>query len=189
HEGDVCTRETTGLGIMSLLADCCAGETFARVTDRQAAYAAIVNLFTSANNGDPIASEAAKLVPVALATINLDGVPLHNLIDFRKEEQSSAGGHFIRDLRHRLLLNMEAHASRILQVKNENDREHLRCEFQLDMRDDLAALRDALRLEAFQTLGWKELGAAALAAGALATITSLHPMVMVGSTAAGAIGG
>jgi hypothetical protein len=190
-DGDVCTRSVTGLAIMSLLADCCAGDVFARVTDRVAAYGAISNLFTSpSDSGQTIGCDENQLITVALAAINLDGVPLQKLIDFRKQEESAAGGHFIRDLRHQLLSKLEGQALRLAQLKTQGDRKQVQREFEFDMRDDLMALRDALRLEAFQIIGWKELGTAALATGALATLATVHPLPNLGSSAAiGAIGG
>lgn len=189
YEGDVRTPEVTGLGVMSLLADCCAGETLTRVTDREAAYAAIANLFTTSSEDKPDGGgEMEGLAEVALATINLSDVPLHQLIDFRKEEEASATGHSIRDLRHSLLARMEAQSAQIEGMKSQSDREQLRFEFEADMRDDLASLRSALRLEAWQVLGWKELSTIALAAGGLSTMASLHPTVTLSySAAAGAI--
>jgi hypothetical protein len=187
--GDVCTPEVTGLGIMSLLADCCAGESLARVTDREAAYAALSNLFTYTDKALPkMTSEAEQLIPITVATINIDNIPLQRLIDFRKEE-ASVGGHFIRDLRHRLREKLEVQAAQMAQMKSHKDREQIQEEFKSDMQDDLATLRQALRLETSQAFGWKEIGTAALASGVLATITSSHPMVLSYTVAAGAIGG
>lgn len=49
-DSDYPLQEATGLSIMAILADCCAGETFQRVTDRGAAYATLTGLLREGSN-------------------------------------------------------------------------------------------------------------------------------------------
>jgi hypothetical protein len=60
--------EYAGLAVMSILADCCAGTTRSRVTDRSDAYATVVGLLGN-NPGAPKVKKAeahSQLVPISL---------------------------------------------------------------------------------------------------------------------------
>jgi hypothetical protein len=94
--------EPGGLTIMSILADCCAGNTRSRVTDRGSAYATLAGLLGSdSGNEDQEASAAEEqLVPIALEVINALSIDLLHLIALREREKAQ-GGHAISDLRHR----------------------------------------------------------------------------------------
>lgn len=135
-----------GLAVMSILADCCAGTTLARVTDRAAAYSAVVGLLADQADGllakDIQAHE--QLVPISLRVVNTDDVDLKRLIEFREREERSSG-HSLRDLRHRYVSSLDSYAQKLTAAENESDVEELKRQFEDDMKDDLRNLRDELR--------------------------------------------
>lgn len=66
----------TGLSLMSLLADCCAGDSLVRVTDRSAAYASLSGLLTESTLGSVDAGEAREsLLAVVLKVADADRIP------------------------------------------------------------------------------------------------------------------
>jgi hypothetical protein len=78
ENADYPTAGPTGLSLMSLLADCCAGDTLARITDRSAAYASLSGLLTeSASTGFALAKERAK--DFLKARINRPGDSPHSV--------------------------------------------------------------------------------------------------------------
>lgn len=158
--------QAAGLSIMSLLADCCAGETRSRITDRQLAYATVTNLLVSekpAHEGDH-----DVVVPLTLELVNVSELTLSQLINFRKNEGKS-GGHDLRDLRHRYLSRIEAHILAIRTAKRASDRRELQRQFQDDMRDDLAALKAELRVARQDAWLSKDVMVTAIATAAVAT--------------------
>jgi hypothetical protein len=184
------TAESTGLSLMSLLADCCAGKSLARVTDRALAYASLAGLLTGVQDAS-VATEKARqaLLPIAVTIADVQDLALEGWIAFRKREEGASDGHLVRQLRHRFVACIEAQAQTLAAAENSRDREELRRQFEQDMRDDYRALREALKLEAHQTLGTKELITAVV--GGIATIGAvathqLLPMPGV-ITATGAI--
>jgi len=179
----------TGLALMSLLADCCAGATFARVTDRGDAYSSLAGLLVDRSNVTGVnpcgasrtldgvisdmayADEPSVLVSLALEVVDLDCLTLKQLIRLRKSERKTTGSS-LRDLRHRLSERVASQAVALCSVaRSRRDQDELRRQFQEDMRDDYAALKESLKLEAKQVLGTKEIVAAVLAtAGIAATL-------------------
>jgi hypothetical protein len=132
--------EATGLSMMSLLADCCAGETRTRVTDRGSAYANIPNLTLQAEQGTEKASYDA-VVPLTLRLINTEDLSLATLVEFRKREEKSKG---LEDLRHRYANTIERYIADIDRNGKESDiLEHNRV-FEENMKQDLEDLRSEL---------------------------------------------
>jgi hypothetical protein len=129
--------KAAGLHIMSILADCMAGETRARITDRELAYAMITNLLVEERQ--PIEGSYETVVPLTLEAIQVSDLSLDRLIAFRKRED-----HEIRDLRHRYVDRIEDHIKAVLKLKKASDRQELERQFKLDMADDLKHLNDAL---------------------------------------------
>jgi hypothetical protein len=128
---------------MSLLADCCAGKTRARVTDRGIAYATITNLLIQ--DEPPHGAEYDVVLPLTLNLVNTSDLPLHTLIEFRKRE-AKAKGHEARDLRHRYIQRVEQHIKTICSVDKSADRKEIERQFESDMQDDLGHLRDELKI-------------------------------------------
>src|SRR6267142_736547 len=90
QQGEVPLVDRFGLSIMSILTDCCAGEMLARITDRGAAYAAVVELLKGRPNGQVARPNDAyeSLVPISLKVLNIDEIPLSKLIDLRQREKN-----------------------------------------------------------------------------------------------------
>lgn len=140
--GDYPFMEPAGLTIMSILADCCAGQSKARVTDRGDAYASINSLLVDGPLSATSSYDAAEgLVPFALQVANLDGFDLNDLIDFRVREEKERG-HTLRDLRHRYVDNMSKYLDRIRkEARSQSDVVEIRYQYFDDMRIDLAHLK------------------------------------------------
>jgi hypothetical protein len=86
--------ETAGLTLMSILADCCAGTTRCRVTDRGAAYATLSGLIgddLQSVRGDPRPATQQQIVAVALDVIDVQSLDLNTLIAFREREAKEGG--------------------------------------------------------------------------------------------------
>lgn len=167
------TTIAMGLTLMSILTDCCAKKSFTRVTDRAASYAALQSLVT--DGVDP-ESEAIKneLVPIAVRTVNSEKLGIRRLIEFRKGE-----GHSERDLRHRLLRHVEEQARIIAKAEAPAGRNEALRQFESDIQDDYKLLKEALKLNAGETLGSKEIIITLLGAVGMAAAGSLgHPMML-----------
>ena len=177
--------EAAGLTIMSILADCCAGETRARITDRGLAYATVTNLLV--DDKPPIEADYERVVPLTLSVIEASDLPLRTLIDFRKREEKS-GGHAIRDLRHRYVDRIENHVKAVKAVKSASDARELELQFEVEMKDDLRHLRDELGMARTGALLSKDVVVTVVAgAGAFVAMTlGLHIDVPTAFTLTGA---
>lgn len=175
--------EATGLTMMSLLADCCAGTTRARITDRNEAYANIVNLATQ--NAEPADPNCDVAVPLTLRLVDTATVPLKALIEFRRKEEKSQG-HDMRRLRHRYAERIEAYIELVrTKGKKANDREEIQRLFEQDMKDDLAVLRDELSQANAMALASEAVVSVAVTgiAAAAELLTLGFPFVLTGMTA------
>ncbi len=161
----------TGLSIMSILADCCAGETLARVTDQGLAYATLTNLQV-----DDMANEGSDtydtLVPMTLGLLDISDIPLENLIAFRKREEKEVNGHTLTALRHNYLKQVEDYAIDLPKFTKKKDKEERMRTFETDMRKDLKHLAEELWRSKVDVTFSKEavvsvLAAVTMAAGAL----------------------
>jgi hypothetical protein len=133
--------EATGLTMMSLLAECCAGTTRTLVTDRGVAYANLINL--TAEGTTPTEGDYDVVVPITLSLVNTATVPLNSLIEFRKREAKSKSRD-LRDLRHRYVKRIEDHVDRIRSEAKPSDRKELQRLFEEEMKSDLAVLKNEL---------------------------------------------
>jgi hypothetical protein len=185
----------TGLSLMSLLADCCAGESLVRVTDRSVAYASLSGLMTdptAASFGEADARES--ILALALKVADSDSIPLAKWIEFRKRENSAADGHQVRDLRHRFVEHIETQAKRIASAKSGVERTEIEMQSGEDTLDDYKALHEALKLEAWQLFPTKEIiisilgGIAAIGSLALNSVIPM-PDVLTSTGAIASIGG
>ena len=171
---DIPFSAPTGLSLMSILADCCAGKTRARVTDRADAYAFVTNLLQgdSENKTEPVGQEANEcFVAITLNVVDASTIDLSRLVELRKREQKS-GGHAIRDLRHRYVDRMESYAKATTEtVGTKSDAEELKRQLTDNMKDDLAALKDELKFARNDVLFSREMITAAVAA--VGTIAAL----------------
>jgi hypothetical protein len=182
------TTIAMGLTLMSILADCCAKKSFTRVTDRAASYAALQSLLVDGLDPE---SEAIKneLVPIAVRTVNPRGLNIKRLIDFRKNE-----GYAERNLRHRLLRHLDEQARLIAQAETSTARKEALRQFQTDIQDDYRELKEALKLNAVETIVSREmiltlLGTVGMAAAAGLRHSLPLPEVATASGGSVAIGG
>jgi hypothetical protein len=173
-----------GLSVMSILADCCAGKTRARVTDQGSAYATISNLLqgvSTPRGSEEETKSRETFVSIGLETVNLSKIPLRRLIDFRMRERK-ASGHAYRDLRHRFVDRMEAYVDTITKTKgNQTDADNLSGELAEALKDDLATLRDELGFARNDVIFSKEMITAAVAGlGTIAAFAFGAPMLVEG---------
>lgn len=155
-------------------------------------YAALTGLFVDESPSDnALPGMHAELVPLTISIVATDNLPLKKLVELRKREESANDGQFIRDLRHRFVERIEAQVKQISTAETASDAMELKRQFEQDMRDDYRALRDALKLEAQQLLGMKEIMTVFLGVGVLAAAAAGFPMPNVVSAggAAATIGG
>ena len=159
--------ETAGLSVMSILADCCAGTTRAQITDRGLAYATITNLLVEQPRGGATVDHYERVVPLTLGLIDASSIPLEHLINFR-ERENKAGGHALRDLRHRYLDAIEAHVQSLQKVETREDWQELDRVFEVKMKDDLRDLNEELRRTKAEAILSKEFVTSIVVAGATA---------------------
>lgn len=183
--------EPAGLTVMSVLADCCAGTTRTRITDRDAAYATLSNILGSDSRSRLADRKPVdeQLVAITLSIIDAPSMSLGKLVEFRKREVGQ-GGHAIRDLRHRYLGGLEAYVNKLKsEDATESDALEIKREFEQKMKDDLAHLREELGLAKRETLLSKEILVTTLAAfGTVAAWAYGHPIPLPGAlTSGGAI--
>jgi hypothetical protein len=192
---DYPTANATGLSLMSLLADCCAGDSLARITDRSAAYASLAGLLTQSPEDNVLSESSLEgLLALNLKVIDADGIPISQWVKLREREVGAADGYQVRDLRHRFVDNLEKQASRLAKAKSTTERDEIRAQIEEENLDDCRDLREALKLEAWQMLPTKEvlvsvLGGAAQIVGLALNTTLPMPDVVSATGAVAAIGG
>jgi hypothetical protein len=181
--------EPAGLMAMAILADCCAGTTRARVTDRGPAYASLAGLLGK-DMGQRVRAQRApqeQLVHISLNVLNPRGISIERLIEFREREEKESG-HTLRDLRHRYVAGLETHVKRLTtEGGKREDARQIRREIADDMRSDLASLKSELGSSKREVLLSKEIVLTVLAAvGSIATWAFGIPIPIAGAiTAAG----
>jgi hypothetical protein len=185
HPDQVATK-VTGLSLMSILADCCAGEHFARVTDQDSAYAVLAGALLEQEKASVVDVARQELIPIPIKIANLETVPLKKLIDFRKNERNSKTG--FTELRHRFVDSVNDHAKKLALTTNEADHREVKRLYEQQLTNDLRSLRNELNLDAQQVLGSKDFLLPVI--GSLATFVPILnvPVVGIGLSIA-AIGG
>jgi hypothetical protein len=182
--------EAGGLTTMSILADCCAGKTRSRVTDRGDAYATLAGFLSSSSGDQQQAGKNSEetLVPITLNIINATSIDTRKLIAFREREEKESG-HSLRDLRHRYIDCLEKYVLKLTTtVGNASDADEIKRQFDDDMRIDLANLKREIGFAKREALLSKEILIAALAAvGTVATAAFGVTLPILGAiSAAGA---
>ena len=151
-----------GLIIMAKLADACAGDVFARVTDRSDAYRTIA---AEMDASQAHARGTAATLPVLLSMIDARSLPLENIMRFRADETDPG-------LRYRLLDSVNDHIEALSHLQSPNQIRGLQDQYAREMRQNLTDLKDALR--------WNKIKFATSATvftaltGAFATASALH---------------
>ena len=152
------TAAPTGLSLLSIVADCCAGDTLARITDQGAAYATLAGMFVGEPGPQtgPDEQTREQLVAIPLRVVDADSFSLASLIDLRKREAATPEGHHIRDLRHRFVNRVEEQARQLSSASSALARDELRRQFEQEAKDDFRSLREALKAQVTQVIGTKE---------------------------------
>jgi hypothetical protein len=154
----------TGLTLMNIIADCCAGSNLARITDQGTAYANLAGLLIEKPAaGVELDQARERLLPIPIRVVNVDGFSIEALIDLRRREEAAADGSQIRNLRHRFVDKMEEQAKRLTTADSALAREAIEREFEADMHDDYRDLNEALKTKALQIIGTKEFVTAVIA--------------------------
>ena len=181
-------QDDTGLVLMSILTDCCAGEQKARITDRTEAYAKLSNFVVE--DKDAAADDGSLhtcVVPVTMRIVEANAVPVRDLIEFRKREAKTRGDD-LRRLRQRYRNRVEEQITALAGTSLLSDRQELQRQFEIDMRDDLSDLKGELRLSRREAMSSKDvlfMGLATLTVG-MAAAKGLH-LPIEGVTAATSI--
>jgi hypothetical protein len=139
-------RDDTGLALMSILTDCCAGKRKARITDRADAYTKLGS-FLLGGGLETVTDESPQqfVVPVTMGLMDARAVPMRELLELRRREARN-GGDDLRRLRQRYRDRIEVQIEALAAAQLASDRRELQHEFEIEMRDDLADLRGELRL-------------------------------------------
>lgn len=135
--GDYPFQQEAGIAIMAKIADACAGDVFARVTDRMLAYGMI------ADRDEPVLAQS-HVVPVVLELVDAASIPIEKLVEFRRREEKEGRGRDYTAMRHSYADSVQAHVKRLAGIESEAQRTELNRQFRADMDDDLKDLRDAL---------------------------------------------
>ena len=175
-----------GLSLMSILADCCAGETRARITDQGLAYATLGNLLVDEKKRDG-GSAYDRLVPISMKLLDVADVPLEKLIAFREREEKESSGHTLTALRHNYVKQIETFAADIARYDRESDRNERARVFESDMQKDLKALSQELWRAKVDVVLSREAMVTVLAtvtAAVAATVGAIHGLPLEIPTAA-----
>ena len=146
-----------GLTIMSILAECCAGQTRNCVTDRGQSYAAITGLLVKHEDnirerlidaGLRTLLGEESLISLRLSLPDIDKLTLEKLITFRKREERE-NGHTLRELRHNYVRRIESHVKEITSNSKltQSDLDELERQYFQASLDDLAVLKSELGVE------------------------------------------
>ena len=162
--------QATGLSLLSILADCCAGQTLARITDQSAAYATLTGLLARPNAPNEYMDTMEGLAALTIEMVDADKISIRKLVDFRQKEATSPKGHELRLLRHRYLQRLSDQAASLVRLPKKSDREEARRQFAQETNDDLRHLHSELGLAAREVIATKEVLVAVLAG--MATIAS-----------------
>jgi len=138
--------EYAGLTVMSILADCCAGTTRCRITDRGDAYATVAGLLGNNPNAPKVkrADARAQLVPISLKVVDVAAMDFAALIKLRQREEKESN-QSLRDLRHRYLEGLEGYVARLADTQTTKaDAKEIQQQFADDMKRDLKDLKTEL---------------------------------------------
>jgi hypothetical protein len=176
-------REMCSLSIMSILADCCAGKSLRRITDRGRAYGSLVGLLTDKTSpaGAKPDETHERLVPISLKVIDVSDLDIDRLLDLREREEKLNSGGQIRQLRHRYIDALSGVAKKLAEEATSSaDHREIERQFEEDMKDDLTALKEELKLSNKETLLSKEVLTIGVVGAAAASYFTGHHVVELG---------
>ena len=169
-EHDYGVPPAVGLLMMSILAESCAGTQIQKVTDRVDAYSWLSEHYArllgsqcvSGFDASQVAPAYDRLVSLSLKALDAREVPLRKLVEFRKRELRRGGSDFSA-FRRRYADRLQYHLVRIgKEGKSPGDVRELERQFQEEMKQDLADLKEELGLASKKALLSKEVVLSAL---------------------------
>jgi hypothetical protein len=143
-----------GMTAMALIAEVCAGATKRTITDEGTTYTSLVR-DTAANDFPAHALDYERLVNITLKVLNVEDLPLRQLVALRKRE-AAQGGHFLRTMRHTYLRCIDEYVTAIISAKHSEDIAEVDRVFDQTMSDDLRVLREELHLPVDRAIFSKE---------------------------------
>lgn len=147
-----------GLAVMAILADCCAGVTRNRITDRTQAYASLAGLLLDnpeqrlrnkvVDSTLQAAPPGESLISLRLSLPDIDSLSLSQLIRFRQRELIEKGTHF-REMRHNFVRRIEEQIKQLTSNTKltKSDGEELQDRFFQQNLDELGGLKEAMGFE------------------------------------------
>jgi hypothetical protein len=169
-------NQMCSLSIMSILADCCAGTTHQRITDRGRAYGSLAGLLAEPS---PLVQKPdenyERLIPISLKIASVPDTDIEKLIRLREKEREP-GGEKLAALRHKYVDGLMEYATKLASVTKPTDIAELERQFEEAMKDDFAQLKDELKMNKKETFLSKEvLTVGVVGAVALAVLTGHSP--------------
>lgn len=178
HETDWAMCRNLGMAIMAMLAEACAGATKRMVTDEVDSYHLLARSLANAGvtGHAPATSDVERLVTIAVKIVDPDQFSLEDLIALREREKEGSGPE-LRMLRHNFLNKVDLYVAKMASLKGSTaDVREIERQFEQDMKDDYAQLRNALKWSKTNALASKEVGIGTLAAAGSA-IYAMAPAV------------
>lgn len=179
HFEDWAMSHALGLTIMSILANSCAGSEKRTVTDRVESYRKLIQTSAGLHSGylgQQVGDEHERLVTISLQVIDPRGISFDKLVSYRKNE-----GVATRELRHSYLKKIDEFAARLVSSEfHEASRQEIERQFKLEMSDNLSNFKEALKINAADTLLSKEVGIGMVAAVGVATSPLTVPAAILG---------
>lgn len=160
------TTHAFGLTILSIMADCCAGDTKQLVTDEVDSYVALdryLKLVGGAKPEKKRKTDYERLVTLSLNVLDVSDVNLAALVSVRDSEKKRPE---LRAMRHAYVRKLDGYIERLRkEARNARDVTEIERTFQQEIADDVKLLKDELKAEGKKVIFSKEFGAAAVALG------------------------
>lgn len=168
------TTHAFGLTMLSIIADCCAGETKQLVTDELDSYLALDRYLKLIGGAKPEWRRRAdydRLVTLSLKTLDVSDVSVETLVTMRERE---SGRPDLRAMRHAYVRKLDTYVDRLRkEARSSRDITEIERTFEQEIADDVALLRHELKTEGKKVIFSKGIvGAAAIAIAG----TFVHPM-------------
>lgn len=158
------TTHAFGLTMLSIIADCCAGDTKQLVTDEVDSYVALDRYLKLVGGAKPEKKRTAdyeRLVTLSLNVLDVSAVNLASLVALRESEGKRPE---LRAMRHAYVRKLDTYVERLRkEARSSRDVTEIERTFEQEIADDVQLLRDELKTEGKKVIFSKEFGAAAIA--------------------------
>ena len=119
-------------------------------------------------------------MPISLKVVNVSDLDIDKLLDFREREEKSNSGYQLRELRHKYIDALADYAEKLAKVSTQADHNEVERQFEQKMKDDIAALKDELRLSKKETFLSKEIITIGVVGALAASYFTGHHVVELG---------